>query len=41
MAALPPPETEDDDFWDDLTDLEGRDWSGCPWEGDEDDERDD
>ncbi|GHG11855.1 hypothetical protein GCM10018791_26630 [Streptomyces zaomyceticus] len=41
VAALPPPESEDDDFWDDLTDLEVRDGSGCLWGDDDDDEWDD
>ncbi|MFH8724834.1 hypothetical protein [Streptomyces termitum] len=40
MAALPPQETGDDDFRDDLTDLEERDESVC-LRGDDDDERDD
>lgn len=40
VAALPPQETGDDDFRDDLTDLEERDESVC-LRGDDDDERDD
>ncbi|WP_431783771.1 hypothetical protein [Streptomyces chumphonensis] len=35
VAGLPPPEVDDDDFWDDLTDWEEWDASDCPWEDDE------